>query len=1257
MSNFYEITHKHIESLDQVQLVELMNKLIYLEADKYGIPAYNANTTMNILAADGGEDASIEWSNGLEETDYFPCKICMFQAKATDITKAKCKKEMINQSTNDISQDIDTLFKKDGCYILINNKDLTNKMKKDRIKGFRESLSDKNKIYAESAKIRVYGSNEIAQWVMGYISATALVLQMNGISSDIYFQTWEEWSRQGKNSFDYCKDEDVEKKIESIRGKFYEKHQVLRVLGLSGMGKTRFIMETLRLDTTDLRQRILSEKVIYAKANQFNGPGGIINELYKIRSRGLDCVIVIDDCPLEDHKAIMNVFNHQDCKFSVITIDYALEDSRDCERIILEPASDAIIRSIITQTYAGMSDEDISRVVEFAEGFPLMAVLIAEARIKDSRQIGRLDDTTLVKRLLWKRDVKDDIKESVIKACALFDYVGVEDSVKDQMVYLAENVCKISTNDFYNAVTYFIKNGILDQRGRVVSVRPKPLALTLAGIWWDENHVDFIKEIIIDNLPDNMVEPLCKQITKLDTSDKAKALTKSLCGEQGPFGHAEELNTKRGSRIFRALVEVDPIETSKCLSKAFGNMMIGEAQNFVAGRRDIVWSLEMLCYREDTFHEVIRVLALLAAAEVERWSNNSVGLFNQIFHVIMAGTQVSLEERFLILKEISEYKETEYKSLVIDAIAHALEAGGYTKTLGAETQGTRLPLEDYRPTNNEVHLYWEKCLHLLVKISETDTGTIDKVKKVVEASTRGLIHIGEIDLLEDAFFAIGKRCDWHWPELVHSIRQYKKYAKEDQMDADLEKKIDRLLERFSPKSLRDKVEMIVSIPDWVHEKQEDGQYKDISEVKAIEFAREVSESMDQLVENIQFIYTGEQRKGYVFGKELGRLVADPLSFINLSFTALENSSNPNVRVLCGFIDGVGEDGIKNYTLDKIYSSQKLVELLPLASSLIDIRDDDIERLIEALDKNVISANNMRALAYSKIHNNVGTRSLLKLVQKMMSYGAEAKLVGLEILFTHVNEDDERFNAASEIISDICIDFDVMNHLEDFSNMDSYYWMESVKKLLHYEKIANTILSNIIKVSKENKQAYRNNDEYIRILHEIIKQEKFKALEIFLDSLHTATDFYERNNLRSLAYGRYGSSREASLLDELNHDLVFKWIKKNSPEGVKTIIPIIPTVSNHDNKNSFHPVIKRIIEDYPTLDNLASIANHMGPTSWSGSIIPYYKGQIDVLSMYVNHKNSVVRKWARERIGWLKENIERESIIEAEQSRGIYPDYF
>ncbi|MEA2000099.1 MAG: hypothetical protein U9N61_12350 [Euryarchaeota archaeon] len=96
MIRILEITPDDINKLDDLQLTDLLLRLLRLEAQKYGIPKSCISGSLNIKAADGGEDAHIKWSGGPEKTEWIPNRYTLFQCKATEMPSSKCKNEIVS---------------------------------------------------------------------------------------------------------------------------------------------------------------------------------------------------------------------------------------------------------------------------------------------------------------------------------------------------------------------------------------------------------------------------------------------------------------------------------------------------------------------------------------------------------------------------------------------------------------------------------------------------------------------------------------------------------------------------------------------------------------------------------------------------------------------------------------------------------------------------------------------------------------------------------------------------------------------------------------------------------------------------------------------------------------------------------------------------------------------------------------------------------------------------------------------------------
>jgi hypothetical protein len=60
----------HIATLDSLQLVKLMKRLLLAEARLTGIPLRAASVPLQVTVPDGGEDGSIRWTGRADSTPY-----------------------------------------------------------------------------------------------------------------------------------------------------------------------------------------------------------------------------------------------------------------------------------------------------------------------------------------------------------------------------------------------------------------------------------------------------------------------------------------------------------------------------------------------------------------------------------------------------------------------------------------------------------------------------------------------------------------------------------------------------------------------------------------------------------------------------------------------------------------------------------------------------------------------------------------------------------------------------------------------------------------------------------------------------------------------------------------------------------------------------------------------------------------------------------------------------------------------------------
>jgi len=77
----FEVTSADIERLDDLQLTQLMQRLLYLEASVIGLPKSTVDVGLKIDTPDGGQDGRLEWEGGPDasQSNWLHSRLNVFQ--------------------------------------------------------------------------------------------------------------------------------------------------------------------------------------------------------------------------------------------------------------------------------------------------------------------------------------------------------------------------------------------------------------------------------------------------------------------------------------------------------------------------------------------------------------------------------------------------------------------------------------------------------------------------------------------------------------------------------------------------------------------------------------------------------------------------------------------------------------------------------------------------------------------------------------------------------------------------------------------------------------------------------------------------------------------------------------------------------------------------------------------------------------------------------------------------------------------------
>ncbi|HDL00716.1 MAG TPA: hypothetical protein ENH23_00590, partial [candidate division Zixibacteria bacterium] len=437
----------------------------------------------------------------------------------------------------------------------------------------------------------------------------------------------QDWLRieDRNHRYQFVSDERRESDLAALVKAISEAQSVIRITGASGLGKSRLIIEAIHQSSDyDDNCILIYNAPKYEREIMESIRRAVDNDVYGLA--------VIENCSVDLHNELRKEVIKTKCSLRLITVGYSHEPVDDSIHIMTEPLSDDAIEEILKPILVNMVKHDVERVAKFAQGYPLLAVLMADQYKSEGKIVGSINIRSIVKKLIEGDTGITPQEQDILSACSLFDVFGMnEGRAKCEAKFIAEDVAHSTLSIFDKVIRDFGKKQIISKAGHFARLVPKPLALTLASDWWADTSIDTQAQLL-DAIPETLLHSFCVQISYLDDQPNVQRFTKEVFALTGFFGQAEVLFTEKGSKLFRALTEVNPVATSMAIYRILSKLTYDQL-NSIEGdiRRNLVWGLEKLCFRENVFEESSKSLLLLASAENENYSNNATGLFLQLF--------------------------------------------------------------------------------------------------------------------------------------------------------------------------------------------------------------------------------------------------------------------------------------------------------------------------------------------------------------------------------------------------------------------------------------------------------------------------------------------------------------------------------------------------------------------------------------------------------------------------------------------------
>ena len=619
----FEVTGEHIALLTDRTFPLLLRRLLSTEALAFGLPEHGIHVAGSITTPDGGEDGRITWTGGLSHTSFLSSRFSQFQVKAGQVSPAAAAHDVVSRS-GVVKPMVRAALEAGGHYIMLCAYPYTQQQIEVRESRIRVALRDAG-MDIDDGQVDFRDADQVAAWVNRHPSVAAWTKEWTkgGYGWPVPFL--DPLGKPFRTRFlPWAEDERLHILRDTVREGVAGPRRVFRVVGPSGIGKSRLLLQALEHseEEVDLGYSI-ADLVLYADESEVGtlAISGVVQTLAENRQRA---VVVVDRCPPETHRILVGLVQRRESSLSLVTLDddvpadvreQTIVELNGHETIIKVPeAPSSVIEAVINEACPGLPSEDFRRLAHFSRGFPKVAHLVAQAWAT-SRPIAHATEEHFAEAFVLGRRAQD--RKLVLPAArllAVFRLVRMDHREDNQLAEVADRSRDLSAATLREGFIRLIDRGVARRRGRSVVLEPRPIALRLAEEQWRRSWSPDEWDAILggDTSPDLKLGA-AKQLALLNTTGVAQQVVERVCRRGGPFDGARGILQSGHAEILSALAEIDSSLVAGQIARALADfpdldMVRGDV------RRHLVWALDKIAFHSDSFEQGARLLLRLAIA-------------------------------------------------------------------------------------------------------------------------------------------------------------------------------------------------------------------------------------------------------------------------------------------------------------------------------------------------------------------------------------------------------------------------------------------------------------------------------------------------------------------------------------------------------------------------------------------------------------------------------------------------------------------